>query len=77
METEQTLKAKARNSAKSAKRADETTRQKAIDQAKGTLKKGSKVQPVYKTQEKIAGENTHRDKDKIISEFDDPSGNTV
>jgi len=77
MSSEQTLKGKAIAEAKAARKADETIGNDAVEQAKGTLKKGSKVQPVYKTQEKIAGKNIHRDKDDIISEFDDPAGNTV
>lgn len=77
MESEQTLKAKARKGAKSAKRPNETTQKEAIEQTKVTLKKGRKVQPVYKTQEKVAGKNKHRDKGKTVSEFDDPAGNTV
>ncbi|WP_427452527.1 hypothetical protein [Litorimonas sp. WD9-15] len=77
MESEQTLKGKAIAGAKAARKADEDIGKEAVDQASGTLKKGSTVQPVYKTQEKIGGKNIHRDKDEIISEFDDPAGNTV
>lgn len=77
MTSRQNMKADARKSAKFAPAADPDVAKDAIAQAKGTLKSGSKVQPVYKTQDKIAGENTHRDKDAIISEFDDPAAHKV
>lgn len=77
MDSEQTLKGKAIAEAKAARNGKTDIAEDAVAQAKGTLKKGSKVQPVYKTQDEIAGENKHRDKDEVISEFDDPAGNTV
>jgi len=77
MTTEQLLKAQARQSAKAAPKADPKIAEAAKAEAKGVGTGKSRVQPVYKTQEEIGGQNTHRDKSEPISEFDDPAGNTV
>lgn len=77
MTTHQTLKANARKSAKTAPKADPEIAAQALAEASGVLKEKSRVQQVYKTQEKIGGKNTHRDKSEPISEFDDPAANTV
>ena len=77
-QTRQDAKAQARESAASAPPADPDTAAEAIADAHGTPRPGeSHVNPVYKTQEDIAGDNTHRPKEDIISEFDSPSDNTV
>ena len=73
----QKLKADARNSAATAPSADPETAARAVAEAEGVKPGKSRVQPVYKTQGDVAGENVHRDKDAVISEFDDPAGNTV
>lgn len=72
----QKMKADARKSAADAPKSNPDVAAQALQDAKGA-ETGSHVQPVYKTQDKVAGKNTHRGKDKIISEFDDPAGNTV
>jgi len=77
MTTEQILKAQARRSAKEAPKADPKIAEEAKAEAKGVGAGKSRVQPVYKTQEKVGGKNIHRDKSEPISEFDDPAGNTV
>ena len=66
--------------AQSAPPADPEVAAQAIRDAKGVSRDAeSGTQPVYRTQgeEVIAGENVHRDKDAIISEFDSPQKNTV
>lgn len=75
MSTRQTTKADARRSAEKAPKADPDIAKRAKKDAEKTGKRMPE-QPIYKTQtEKIAGENIHHDKDKVISEFDDPAGN--
>ena len=77
MSTRQTTKADARRSAEEAPKADSETAKKALKDADKTPKQMPE-QPIYKTQtEDIAGENIHHDKDKVISEFDDPAKNKV
>ncbi|MGB6231744.1 MAG: hypothetical protein WBF53_16635 [Litorimonas sp.] len=77
MTTRQDMKADARRSAEAAPKADPETAARALADAKDTATRMPE-QPIYKTQtEDIAGENEHHDKDKVISEFDDPAGNTV
>lgn len=74
----QDAKAQARKSAASAPPADPDTASRALEDAKQAKRPAeSSVNPVYKTQEDIAGDNTHRSKDAVISEFDSPSDNTV
>ncbi|MGJ8558660.1 MAG: hypothetical protein ACSHX3_00345 [Litorimonas sp.] len=76
MTTRQEMKADARRSAKDAPKADPDMAAEALEDAKGATQQPA--QPVYKTQtEDIAGKNIHRDKDQIISEFDDPAANKV
>ena len=77
MTTRQKMKADARRSADEAPKADPDIADQAKAEAKS--KKGRlPSQPVYKTQtDDIAGENVHRDKEAVISEFDDPAANTV
>lgn len=77
MTTHQKLKAAARQSAKSAPPADPKIAAEAIAEATGTQDGKSCVEPVYKTQTKVGGKNSHREKDKPISEFDDPAANIV
>ncbi|MEM7730480.1 MAG: hypothetical protein AAF311_14630 [Pseudomonadota bacterium] len=77
MTTRQDMKADARRSADAAPKADPDVAARAVKDAK---EKAGRMpeQPIYKTQtEDIAGQNTHHDKDAVISEFDDPAGNTV
>jgi|GEM_PF-1974538 len=77
-QSRQSAKAQARHSAETAPPADPDTAAQALKDAKATPRPNeSHVNPVYKTQDDIAGDNTHRDTDKIISEFDSPAGNTV
>ena len=77
MSTRQTTKANARKSAETAPKADPDTAKQALEDAKKTPKR-TPEQPIYKTQdEDVGGENLHHEKDKIISEFDDPSANKV
>jgi len=75
----QTMKADAKRSAGTALKADPDIADEAIAEAKAKKRDNeSSVQPVYKTQtDDIAGENKHRDTDQVISEFDDPNGNTI
>ena len=79
--TRQDMKADARKSAEMAPPADPETAAKAKAEAqarKSTVDGSTRQQPVYKTQsDHIAGENVHRGKDAIISEFDAPAENTV
>ena len=80
MQDRQDAKADARKSAKAAPAADPETAQQALRDAERVARSGeSHVNPVYRTQgeDHVHGENTHRDKDEIISEFDDPAANTV
>lgn len=82
MSTRQDMKADAKVSAETAPRAEPGAAAEALAEAKsrgGTTVDGqTRQQPVYKTQsDHIAGENIHRSKDAIISEFDDPAANTV
>lgn len=77
MTTYQTLKGRARKSAQAAPKADPQIAEAAKTEAKGVKTGKSRVQPVYKTQEKIGGKNIHRDKSEPISEFDDPAENMV
>ena len=83
-DSRQDAKAMARESAQDAPPADPAVAAEAIADAKGVERDGeSSVNPVYKTQgkavgdEHVTGENVHRSKDAVISEFDDPAGNTV
>ena len=79
--TRQDMKADARKSAEQAPPADPQTAAKAKAEAKrrsSTVDGSTRQQPVYKTQsEDIEGDNVHRPKDAIVSEFDDPAENTV
>ena len=79
--TRQDMKADARKSAAMAPPADPATAAKAKAEAQArqsTVDGSTRQQPVYKTQgEDIAGDNVHRGKDAIVSEFDDPAANTV
>ena len=79
--TRQDMKADARESAESAPPADPETAAEALREAetrKSTVDGSTRQQPVYKTQtDDIAGDNVHRSKDAIISEFDSPAENTV
>ena len=82
MTDRQTLKGQARETAQDAPTADPQTAAEAIADAKGHARPAeSSTQPVYATQQKgdvlENGENIHRDKDAIISEFDRPSDNVV
>jgi len=77
MTLEQILKVQARRTAKEASKADPKIAEAAKAGAKGVGIGKSRVQPVYKTQEKVGGKNIHRDKSEPISEFDDPAGNKV
>ena len=77
MKSRQQLKAEARKSAQAAPKADPEMAKAAIAEADGVPMGKSRVQPVYKTQKEIGGDNIHRDKSEPISEFDDPAGNTV
>ncbi|WP_298918057.1 hypothetical protein [uncultured Algimonas sp.] len=77
MTTRQDMKADARKSANKAPKADPKTAAKAVKDAKAAAGRQPE-QPIYKTQtEDIAGDNVHHDKDKVISEFDDPANNKV
>jgi len=59
-------------------KADPEIGKQAIEDAKKIKRENeSSVQPVYKTQGKGGGENKHHSKETIISEFDDPAGNTA
>ena len=81
--TRQDMKADARESAENAPPADPDVARQALAEAEarrsGTTANGTtRQQPVYKTQtDDIAGDNVHRGKDAVISEFDDPADNTV
>ena len=82
MQTRQDMKADAKESAENAPPVEEGAATEALAEAEargGTAANGqTRQQPVYKTQtDDIAGENVHRGKDAIISEFDDPAANTV
>lgn len=77
MTTHQKLKAQARKSAQAAPKANPEIAKAAKAEAQGVGQGKSRVQPVYKTQEKVGGKNTHRDVAEPISEFDDPAANTV
>ena len=66
--------------AQSAPSADPEVAAQAIRDAKGVSRDAeSSTQPVYRTQgeDVVTGENVHRSKDAIISEFDNPEENTV
>ena len=80
-QTRQDMKADARESAANAPAADPDVGAQAIRDAKGKGNAANgqpRQQPVYKTQtEDIAGENVHRGKEAVISEFNDPAANTV
>ena len=68
------------DAAQSAPPADPEVAAQAIRDAKGVSRDAeSSTQPVYRTQgeEVVTGENVHRSKDAIISEFDSPEENTV
>ena len=78
------MRAEANEAARYAPPADPDVAREAIADAKGTDRSGeSHVNPVYKTQgkaagdEHVTGDNVHRDKSEIISEFDSPSENTA
>ena len=79
--TRQDMKADARKSAEMAPPADPETAAEAKAEARArssTVDGSTRQQPVYKTQgDDIEGDNAHRPKDAIISEFDAPAENTV
>ena len=79
--TRQDMKADARKSAEMAPPADPDTAARALAEAESrssTVDGSTRQQPVYKTQgDDVAGDNAHRGKDAIISEFDSPAENTV
>jgi len=77
MKSRQQLKAEARKSAQAAPKGNPEIAEDAVAEADGVPAGKSRVQPVYKTQEKVGGENTHREKSQPVSEFDNPAGNTV
>jgi hypothetical protein len=77
MTTHQKIKAQARDGAKTAPKADPEIAERAKTDAEKTSGR-QPAQPIYKTQtEDIAGKNVHHDKDKVISEFDDPDAHKV
>ena len=74
------LRAEANEAARHAPKADPETAAEAIADAKGVNREAeSSVNPVYRTQgeDHVHGENVHRDKDAIISEFDAPEANAI
>ena len=78
-ESREALTGDATEAAKDAPPADPEVAAQAIRDAKGVSREAeSSTQPVYRTQgeEVVTGENVHRDKDAIISEFDSPAENT-
>ena len=78
-ESREALTGDATEAAKDAPPADPEVAAQAIRDAKGVDREAeSSTQPVYRTQgeEVVTGENVHRDKDAIISEFDSPAENT-
>ncbi len=77
MKSEQQLKADARKSAQAAPKADPEIAEAAKAEAKGVKSGKRRVQPVYKTQDRVSGKNIHRDKSEPMSEFDNPAGNMV
>ena len=79
-ESREALTGDATEAAKDAPPADPEVAAQAIRDAKGVDREAeSSTQPVYRTQgeEVVTGENVHRDKDAIISEFDSPADNTA
>ena len=83
-DSRQEAKAMARESAETAPPADPAVAAEAVADARGADRSGeSSVNPVYKTQGKavgddhVTGQNVHRGKDAIISEFDSPAQNTT
>ena len=79
-ESREALTGDAIEAAQDAPPADPAVAAQAIRDAKGVSRDAeSSTQPVYRTQgeEVVTGENVHRSKDAIISEFDSPEENTV
>lgn len=90
-ESRESLAGEAREAAETAPGADPEVAAEALREAQARKARGtgqtqdpgqSHTQPVYATQNKADGpldngENIHRGKDAVISEFDDPEGNAV
>ena len=78
MNNEQQLKARARRSARTAKKPDPAIGKAARAEAEAAAEKRTRAgQPVYATQTKPCGTVVHRGSGVPMSEFSDPSSNTV
>lgn len=71
MDSEQTIKAKARQSAQNAPKADPKTASAALIEAKESAQSRLSAQKAT-----VLGENIHHDRAQVLSEFDDPARHT-
>ena len=78
MRSEQQLRTHARQYARTAPKPDPAIGKAARAEAEAAMAKfNRRVEPVYKTQSKRCGTIMHRGSGRPMSEFSDPSANTV